>query len=102
MSQWPEQPVNKIIKWLKDRSTSLLVADFGCGGCSSNYFCMFWLLTATIIFLILLSGDAHIAKNVKNKVFSFDLVSNDPAVIACDMSNVCVFLPFLRYGVELG
>lgn len=31
MSQWPEQPVSKIIKWLKDHSASLVVADFGCG-----------------------------------------------------------------------
>ncbi|KAL0461714.1 UNVERIFIED_CONTAM: Ribosomal RNA-processing protein 8 [Sesamum latifolium] len=31
--------------------------------------------------------DARLAKSVKNKVFSFDLVSNDPLVIACDMSN---------------
>lgn len=35
------------------------------------------------------SGDARLAKNVKNKVFSFDLVSNNPSVIACDMANVC-------------
>ncbi|KAK8619081.1 hypothetical protein V6N13_133048 [Hibiscus sabdariffa] len=63
MSHWPEQPVNRIIKWLKDRSSSIIVADFGC-------------------------GDARLAKNVKNKVFSFDLVSNNPSVIACDMSNV--------------
>ncbi|KAF7129157.1 hypothetical protein RHSIM_Rhsim10G0016000 [Rhododendron simsii] len=62
MTHWPEQPVNIIIKWLKDCSPSLLVADFGC-------------------------GDAHLARNVKNKVFSFDLVSQDPSVIACDMSN---------------
>ncbi|XP_039009437.1 ribosomal RNA-processing protein 8-like [Hibiscus syriacus] len=63
MSHWPEQPVNMITKWLKGRSSSLIVADFGC-------------------------GDARLAKNVKNKVFSFDLVSNDPLVVACDMSNV--------------
>lgn len=44
----------------------------------------------SMIFLIILSGDACLAKNIKNKVFSFDLVSNDPSVIACDMSNVCV------------
>ncbi|XP_050221044.1 ribosomal RNA-processing protein 8 [Mercurialis annua] len=62
MSNWPEQPVNIIISWLKDRSSSLVVADFGC-------------------------GDARLAKNVKNKVHSFDLVSTDPSVIACDMSN---------------
>ncbi|XP_047334961.1 ribosomal RNA-processing protein 8 isoform X1 [Impatiens glandulifera] len=62
MFHWPEQPVNIIIKWLKSRKTSLVVADFGC-------------------------GDAILAKNVKNKVFSIDLVAKDPSVIACDMSN---------------
>ncbi|KAM7267439.1 hypothetical protein ACFE04_009605 [Oxalis oulophora] len=62
MSHWPELPVNIIIKWLKDHSPSLVVADFGC-------------------------GDGRLAKNVKNKVHSFDLVSRDPSIIACDMSN---------------
>ncbi|CAH9113443.1 unnamed protein product [Cuscuta epithymum] len=62
MSHWPEQPVNIIIKWLKDHDPSLVVADFGC-------------------------GDARLSRNVKNKVLSIDLVSNDPSVIACDMSN---------------
>ncbi|KAB1211697.1 Ribosomal RNA-processing protein 8 [Morella rubra] len=62
MSHWPEQPVNIITKWLKDHSPSLVVADFGC-------------------------GDARLSRNVKNKVFSLDLVSNDPTVIACDMSK---------------
>ncbi|XP_061368754.1 ribosomal RNA-processing protein 8 [Gastrolobium bilobum] len=62
MSNWPEQPVNVIIKWLKEQSPSFVVADFGC-------------------------GEALIAKSVKNTVFSLDLVSNDPKVIACDMAN---------------
>ncbi|KAL1353568.1 hypothetical protein HN51_017489 [Arachis hypogaea] len=62
MSNWPQQPVNVIIDWLKKKSPSLVVADFGC-------------------------GDALIAKSVKNKVYSLDLVSNDPNIIACDMSN---------------
>ncbi|KAL0866664.1 hypothetical protein Bca101_045782 [Brassica carinata] len=62
MSNWPELPVNSIINWLSSRSSSFVVADFGC-------------------------GDARIAKSVKNKVFSFDLVSKEPSVIACDMSN---------------
>lgn len=31
MSRWPEQPVNIIMKWLKDHNSSLVVADFGCG-----------------------------------------------------------------------
>ncbi|KAL3526377.1 hypothetical protein ACH5RR_011033 [Cinchona calisaya] len=62
MSHWPEEPVYIITKWLKDRSPSLIVADFGC-------------------------GDARLARNVTNKVFSLDLISHDPSVIACDMSN---------------
>ncbi|CAN6487246.1 unnamed protein product [Victoria cruziana] len=62
MSRWPEQPVDSIIKWLKGHSPSLVVADFGC-------------------------GEARIAKSVKNVVFSIDLVSNDPSIIACDMSK---------------
>ncbi|KAH9624813.1 hypothetical protein KSS87_018129 [Heliosperma pusillum] len=62
MSHWPELPVNIIMKWLKDRDSSLVVADFGC-------------------------GDARLAKNVKNKVYSIDLVSSDPSVIACDMAK---------------
>ncbi|MCD7464175.1 hypothetical protein HAX54_052236 [Datura stramonium] len=62
MLHWPEQPVNTITKWLKDHTPSLIVADFGC-------------------------GDARLARSVKNKVWSLDLVANDPSVIACDMSN---------------
>ena len=43
------------------------------------------------VFLIYdIPGDARLARNVKNKAFSFDLVSNDPLVIACNMSNVYV------------
>ncbi|XP_057834290.2 ribosomal RNA-processing protein 8 isoform X2 [Cryptomeria japonica] len=62
MSHWPQQPVDVITKWLKEHSHSLVVADFGC-------------------------GDARLAKCVKNKVFSIDLVSSDPSVIACDMAH---------------
>ena len=31
MSHWPSQPLESIIRWLKKRTTSLVVADFGCG-----------------------------------------------------------------------
>lgn len=62
MSRWPEQPLNIIIKWLKSRKSSLVVADFGC-------------------------GNASLAKTIQNKVFSIDLVSTEPSVIACDMSK---------------
>ncbi|XP_047181508.1 ribosomal RNA-processing protein 8 [Vigna umbellata] len=64
MSNWPEQPVNVIIKWLKKQSPSFVIADFGC-------------------------GEALIAKTLKNKSSPLDLVSSDPNVIACDMANVC-------------
>jgi ribosomal RNA-processing protein 8 len=37
MSNWPEQPVNVIIKWLKKQSPSLVVADFGCGENSLDF-----------------------------------------------------------------
>ncbi|XP_052189260.1 ribosomal RNA-processing protein 8 [Diospyros lotus] len=74
MSHWPEQPVNIIAKWLKDHSPSLVVADFGC-------------------------GDARLAKNVKNKVFSLDLVSNDPSVIECDMSHTPLDTSFIDVAV---
>ncbi|XP_073309974.1 ribosomal RNA-processing protein 8-like [Primulina huaijiensis] len=40
---------------------SLVVVDFGC-------------------------GYARLARSVKNKVFSFDYISSDPSVIACDYS----------------
>ena len=46
--------------------------------------------------LCCVSGDARLAKNVKNKVFSFDLVSNDPSVIAWD--KVAEGLLFLKVG----
>ncbi|ERN13814.1 ribosomal RNA-processing protein 8 isoform X3 [Amborella trichopoda] len=72
MSHWPEQPVDVIIKWLKGRKHSLIVADFGC-------------------------GDALLARSVKNKVFSIDLVACDPSVIACDMSNT----PLSSFSVDV-
>lgn len=45
-----------------------------------------WLSTS-INFFHFISGDARLARNVKNKVYSLDLISKDPSVIACDMSN---------------
>lgn len=97
MTNWPELPVNSIINWLSSKSSSLVVADFGCGENIISYPLCFafsevaftWFINLfTFYFIFGLSGDARIAKSVKNKVFSFDLVSKDPSVIACDMSNV--------------
>lgn len=62
MSRWPVLPVEVVISWLKARSPKLVVADFGC-------------------------GDARLAKSVKNEVFSLDLISADPSVIACNMAR---------------
>jgi len=42
-----------------------------------------------------ISGDARLARSVKNKVWSLDLVAHDPSVIACDMSNVWASLGVL-------
>ncbi|OCT96301.1 25S rRNA (adenine(645)-N(1))-methyltransferase [Xenopus laevis] len=63
VQQWPLNPVTQIIKFIKNRPPSLLVADFGC-------------------------GDALIARSVRNKVHSFDLVALNDHVTACDMSQV--------------
>jgi ubiquinone/menaquinone biosynthesis C-methylase UbiE len=51
------------MKYLKTQPKSLVVADFGC-------------------------GDAELARRVKQKVHSFDLESDAPGVIACNMSDV--------------
>ncbi|KAG0533670.1 hypothetical protein BDA96_04G213000, partial [Sorghum bicolor] len=69
MSHWPEQPVNVIINWLKSHNESWAVADFGCG--------------KTNLTILQCSS----CKNVENEVFSIDLVSDDPSVIACDMAH---------------
>ncbi len=45
------------------RYPKAIVADFGC-------------------------GEAKLAENVKNKVYSFDLVSRKPHVIACNIAKV--------------
>ena len=58
-SQWPVNPLHGIINWVNSvvddpRKT---IADMGC-------------------------GDAELSKHVKNTVYSFDLVSTNPSVIA--------------------
>jgi ribosomal RNA-processing protein 8 len=71
---WPVNPIDVIVRWLsnKYKTTLCVVADFGC-------------------------GDAQLAKELLKikqkgkcpfKVHSFDLVSNDSLVTACDMANV--------------
>ncbi|XP_067420740.1 ribosomal RNA-processing protein 8 [Emydura macquarii macquarii] len=63
VGRWPENPVHRIIRYLRGRSASLVVADFGCGDC-------------------------QVASSVRNKVHSFDLVALSPRVTVCDMAKV--------------
>ncbi|XP_060627334.2 ribosomal RNA-processing protein 8 isoform X1 [Anolis sagrei] len=63
MDHWPEKPVQRIVRYLRHRPASLVVADFGCGDCT-------------------------LARSVRNQVHCFDLEALDPRVIVCDMSQV--------------
>ncbi|XP_069059743.1 ribosomal RNA-processing protein 8 isoform X1 [Pleurodeles waltl] len=63
VEQWPENPVDLIIKYLRNRPASQVVADFGCGDCK-------------------------IARSVRNTVHSFDLVALNEHVTVCDMAKV--------------
>jgi ribosomal RNA-processing protein 8 len=62
-SHWPENPLDGIIHWIKKKHPRAVVADMGC-------------------------GDARLAASVGNKVHSFDLVSRNPKVVACDIAHV--------------
>ncbi|XP_016160569.1 PREDICTED: ribosomal RNA-processing protein 8, partial [Ficedula albicollis] len=61
--RWPERPVQRIVRYLRRRPASLVVADFGCGDCT-------------------------LAASVKNQVHCFDLVALSPRVTVCDMAKV--------------
>ncbi|XP_018520902.1 ribosomal RNA-processing protein 8 isoform X2 [Lates calcarifer] len=63
VQRWPANPVDTIISYIQQKPSSLVVADFGCGDCK-------------------------IARNVKNKVHSFDLAATCELVTVCDMANV--------------
>ncbi|XP_060119768.1 ribosomal RNA-processing protein 8 [Heteronotia binoei] len=63
VARWPENPVQRFVRYLRKRPASLVVADFGCGDCT-------------------------LARSIQNKVHCFDLVALDPRVIICDMSQV--------------
>lgn len=64
-SQWSVNPLDGIINWIKRHHNKAVVADMGC-------------------------GDARMAEEVPKtvKVHSFDLVSQNPRVVACDVANV--------------
>nr|XP_055052064.1 ribosomal RNA-processing protein 8 [Misgurnus anguillicaudatus] len=63
VQHWPENPLDSIISYIRQRPASLVVADFGCGDCK-------------------------VAKSLKNKVHSFDLAPACKLATACDMSKV--------------
>ncbi|GAA6232683.1 ribosomal RNA-processing protein 8 isoform X1 [Lates japonicus] len=63
VQRWPANPVDAIISYIQQKPSSLVVADFGCGDCK-------------------------IARNVKNRVHSFDLAATCELVTVCDMANV--------------
>nr|XP_033805391.1 ribosomal RNA-processing protein 8 isoform X2 [Geotrypetes seraphini] len=63
LQRWPQNPTDEIIKYLRNRPASLVVADFGCGDCK-------------------------IALSVRNTVHSFDLVALNDLVTVCDMAKV--------------
>ncbi|XP_004642101.1 ribosomal RNA-processing protein 8 [Octodon degus] len=63
VKKWPLQPVDRIIRDLRQRPASLVVADFGCGDC-------------------------RLASSIRNPVHCFDLASLDPRVTVCDMAQV--------------
>ncbi|KAM8975643.1 ribosomal RNA-processing protein 8 [Pelodytes ibericus] len=63
VQRWPVNPIMDIIKYVKNRPASLVVADFGC-------------------------GDALLARSVRNQVHSFDLVALNEHVTVCDIKKV--------------
>uniref|UniRef100_A0A3P8SI66 Ribosomal RNA-processing protein 8 n=1 Tax=Amphiprion percula TaxID=161767 RepID=A0A3P8SI66_AMPPE len=73
VQRWPTNPVDAIISYIQQKSSSLVVADFGCGDCK-------------------------IARSVKNKVHSFDLAAACELVTVCDMSKV----PLKDASVDIG
>jgi len=64
-SHWPENPLDKLIEWIRKKHSGASIADMGC-------------------------GDAVLASSLSatNKVYSFDLVSKNNHVIAADIANV--------------
>lgn len=66
VEKWPENPLTLIIHWINERYPESVIADFGC-------------------------GDAVLSQQLtpkKCKVHSFDLVSVNERVTACDMAHV--------------
>ncbi|RZC43123.1 Methyltransf 8 domain containing protein, partial [Asbolus verrucosus] len=63
VNKWPLNPVDIITESVQKMPKSHIIADFGC-------------------------GDAKLAKSVEHTVHSFDLISTNELVTACDMAHV--------------
>jgi len=63
VTKWPSNPVDIFIRHIKTLSPRAVIGDFGC-------------------------GDAMIARSVPQTVHSFDLVSVNERVVACDIRSV--------------
>ncbi len=53
------------------------------------------------MFELVAIGDAQLAKAVKNKVFSLDLVACDDSVIACNMAHVSSLSASISWFLKL-
>ena len=82
VASWPVNPVDTIVKWIssnygkqqqRDDNNNCIVADFGCGD-------------AQIAKDLLMVNEKR--KKTVFKIYSFDLVSQNELVTACDMANV--------------
>jgi ribosomal RNA-processing protein 8 len=62
-SHWPINPLHTIIEWIQKKHKQAVIADMGC-------------------------GDAELALKVNNRVHSYDLVSKNSRVTACDIAHV--------------
>lgn len=62
VTQWPLNPLDRIIKSIKKLPKTMVIADFGC-------------------------GEGRLAKAVPNKTYSLDLVAQRHEIIACDMAK---------------
>ncbi len=74
MSRWPSNPIELIIKRVKQFPTTAVIADMGC-------------------------GEGNLALSVPNpaRVHSFDLVAAKPHIVACDIANV----PLMSASVDI-
>lgn len=61
--EWEVIPYQEAIKWCQSRPPNLIIGDFGC-------------------------GEAMVAQQLPNTVYSFDHIAINQSVIACDMTKV--------------